>query len=73
MVKKDKKKEKIETIQPKTDRLHATMTFIFRPLFVKLSFLIIIQSDLILMGHEKKCFLKRMSPLAIFGYFALWG
>ena len=34
------------------------MTFIFRPLFVKLSFLIIIQNDLILMGHEKKLFFE---------------
>ena len=39
-------------------RLHDHMTFIFRPLFVKLSFLIIIQSDLILMGHEKKLFFE---------------
>ena len=47
-------------------RLHDHMTFIFRPLFVKLSFLIIIQSDLILMGHEKKLFFEANVPSSHF-------
>ena len=42
MVKKKDKQKKIETIQPKTDRLHVTMTFILRPLFVKTFHLITI-------------------------------